>query len=156
MGWVLSPPFFCAASETAHDVAELYVAEPQGSLTEHLLRDITMTEDFLLLAVISMTRKQGAKFLYVLEVYVDNLIQMSQTDNEEALRRCSQKLLHGIHSMFPPPSIMVHVGEETLSIKKLMEGEGRLEVIKEILVWLFDGATRCIELAEKKQTAILK
>ena len=100
--------------------------------------------------------QQGAKFLYVLEVYVDNFIQMAQTDNEEELRRCSQKLMHGIHSMLPPPSIMVHVGEETLSIKKLMEGEGRLEVIKEILVWLFDGATRCIKLAEKKQTAILK
>ena len=35
MGWVLSPPFFFAASETERDVAASYVAEPQGSLPEH-------------------------------------------------------------------------------------------------------------------------
>ena len=37
-----------------------------------------------------------------------------------------------------------------------MEGEGRCEVRKEILGWVFDGATRCIELEGNKQTAILK
>ena len=40
-------------------------------------------------------------------------------------------------------------------MKKLLEGEGLWEVRKEILGWIFDGATRCIELAEKKRDAIL-
>ena len=35
MGWVLSLPFFCAASEISQDVAALYVAEPQGDLPEN-------------------------------------------------------------------------------------------------------------------------
>ena len=35
MGWAESPPFFCAASETARDVAASYVAEPMGSLFRH-------------------------------------------------------------------------------------------------------------------------
>ena len=40
--------------------------------------------------------------------------------------------------------------------EKLIEGEGRWEVIKEILGWVFNGATKCIKLAEKKQTTIMK
>ena len=42
MGWVLSPPFFCAASETARDVAASYAAEPLGSLPQHPLEDMMM------------------------------------------------------------------------------------------------------------------
>ena len=42
-----------------------------------------------------------------------------------------------------------------MSNKKLLEGEGLWEVRKEILGWVFDGATRCIELATKKVDTIL-
>ncbi len=41
-------------------------------------------------------------------------------------------------------------------MKKLLEGEGIWEVRKEILGWIFDGARRCIELADRKCKAILK
>ena len=78
-----------------------------------------MPEAFLLPAVTSMTGQQGEKFLHMLEVYVDVFIQLSQTDDEEALRQCSRALLHGIHSVFPPPSIKGNVEEEPVSMKKL-------------------------------------
>jgi hypothetical protein len=35
MGWVESPPYFCAASETARDVAAQYVETKVGSLPTH-------------------------------------------------------------------------------------------------------------------------
>ena len=35
MGWIESPPFFCAASETGRDVAEQYVETRIGSLPDH-------------------------------------------------------------------------------------------------------------------------
>jgi hypothetical protein len=35
MGWVESPPNFCAASETARDVAAQYTETPIGSLPDH-------------------------------------------------------------------------------------------------------------------------
>ena len=35
MGWVESPPYFCAASETGRDVAAQYVHTPVGSLVDH-------------------------------------------------------------------------------------------------------------------------
>lgn len=39
-------------------------------------------------------------------------------------------------------------------MKKLLEADGLWELRKEILGWVFDGATRCIELAAKKQATI--
>jgi hypothetical protein len=35
MGWVESPPNFCAASETARDVADQYAECPIGSVANH-------------------------------------------------------------------------------------------------------------------------
>jgi hypothetical protein len=35
MGWVESPTYFCAASETARDVAAEYIETPVGSLPAH-------------------------------------------------------------------------------------------------------------------------
>ena len=132
------------------------VAEPQGDLPENPLEDLTMPEAFLLPEITSRTKQQGAKFLHMLEVYMEDFIQLSQTDDKEALRGCSRALLHRIHNVFLPPAISGHVGEEPVSMKKLMEGEGQWEVRKEILGWVFDGATRCIKPAEKNQMAILK
>ena len=39
MGWTESPGYFCAASETARDVADNRCAELVGSLPLHLLED---------------------------------------------------------------------------------------------------------------------
>ena len=37
MGWVESPPYFCAASETGRDVAEQYAELPLGTQESHKL-----------------------------------------------------------------------------------------------------------------------
>jgi hypothetical protein len=39
MGWVESPPFFCAASEVAQDVAQDYCETKLGSLPSHKFRN---------------------------------------------------------------------------------------------------------------------
>lgn len=156
MGWALSPPFFCAASETARDVAQSYVCESLGSLPEHPLETMTMPEDmFVLPDLAKVSARSAATFLQMLEVYVDDFIQLVQSKDPAVLRHCSRALLHGIHSVFPPPEVSGHNGEDPVSLKKLLEREGLWEVRKEILGWMIDGATRCIELAEKKQAAIL-
>ncbi|KAL7544964.1 hypothetical protein ACHAWF_008332 [Thalassiosira exigua] len=60
---------------------------------------------------------------------------MAQTTDEEALRHCSRTILHGIHSVFPPPKILGHLGKDPISLKKLLAGEGLWEVRKEVLGW---------------------
>ena len=103
-----------------------------------------------------MTGPQAASFLQLLEVYVDDCLQLAQTKDPAVLRHYGRAILHGIHSVFPPPAISGHSGGDPASLKKLKAGEGLWEVRKEILGWMMDGATRCIELAEKKQRAISK
>ena len=100
--------------------------------------------------------KSGAQFLQLLEVYVDDFIQLVQSSDPAVLLHCSRALLHGIHSVFPPPAITGHNGQDPISLKKLMEGKGLWEVRKEILGWMMDGATRYIKLSETRQRAIQK
>ena len=47
------------------------------------------------------------------------------------------------------------MGEDLVSLKKLMEGEELWDVQKEILGWMFDGASRCIEMTEGHQEKIM-
>ncbi len=154
MGWALSPPILCAASETARDVGEHLVQEPVGTLPEHPLEELTMPEEVQLPRIGSA--EEGSAFLHMLEVFVDDFIQLAQTTDEEALRHCSRAVLHGIHCVFPPPSITGHNGEDPVSKKKLLKGKGVWDVRKNNLGWVMDGATMCIELSNKRQEAILE
>jgi hypothetical protein len=147
MGWCDSPAYFCAASETARDVAEQLAATPVGSLEEHPLDDFLFRpqdwpEDGM--------EDTSAKFTRLLEVYIDDFIQLAQTTDPAKLQHLSRAVLHGIHSVFPPPSVTSHAGEDPVSIKKLKQGDGLWATRKELLGWVFDGAKRCIELPQDK------
>ena len=41
MEWIESPPYFCTVSEIGRDVAEKYIKNPVGSLTEHKFLELT-------------------------------------------------------------------------------------------------------------------
>ena len=74
MGWAESPQFFCAASETARDVAEWYVSETIGTLPHHLLEDLTMPPGAKLPTTADMSGTKAITFLQLLEVYVGDFI----------------------------------------------------------------------------------
>jgi hypothetical protein len=59
-----------------------------------------------------------------MEVYVDDFIQLAQTKNPEQLEHLSCAILHGIHSVLPPPNVTGHDGKDPVSIKKLKQGNG--------------------------------
>jgi len=143
MGWTESPGFFCAASETARDVADDRCAEPVGSLPPHPLEDWMLPPDKW------ASQERGSTpggFVNMLEVYVDDFCAMAQSTNAAELRHVSRALLHSAHNVFPLPEISGLGGEDSISLKKLKEGEGEWETRKELLGWIFDGRTRCIEL----------
>ena len=64
MGWAESPPFFCAASETARDVAHSYTNEALGSLPQHPLEHHTIPDNkvFCLQAADKQRSKEGNDF----------------------------------------------------------------------------------------------
>ena len=152
MGWRSSPPFFCAATETARDVAQTLAQQPQ--LPPHPMED-TMLQDLHKLqhptqwpdSTLEARRKD---FAHLLEVYVDDFIGALQATDLDTVRHHSRALLHAIHSIFPAAPPNAHPDAEPISQKKLQEGEGTWACRKEILGWIFDGISRTIELPPTK------
>ena len=69
MGWIESPPYSCAASETGRDVAQQYVDAPVVSLNNHkFILHALQGEDYVTF------QGQGRMSLlqYMLEVYIDD------------------------------------------------------------------------------------
>jgi len=64
-------------------------------------------------------------------------------------------MLHGIHSVYPPPSASGHKGEDPIANKKLRRGDGLWSFTKEILGWIFDGNRHTIQLPEEKCKKII-
>ena len=189
MGWAESPPYFCAASETARDVTEKLAHRP--SLPPHELEDITLAkviqdDDELSIASnnsdmsissdesdmsissdesdmsISSDESESTlphpplhESIDLFEVYVDDFIGVTNNTPISHLRHLSRAILHGIHSIFPPPSVTGHPSGNSVSIKKVYKGEGQWQYVQEILGWLFDGKEYTISLPPDKLQKIL-
>lgn len=150
MGWCESPPFFCAASETARDIIDHLLQEAE--LESHAFEDKMMEDS----SHLPMHRLQAAAaYVNLTEVFVDDFIGVTNDTSRNHLTHFSRAMLHGIHSIFPPPSITGHQGEDPISQKKLHEGEGTWSYQKEILGWLVDGANFTIQLMPSKCEKIL-
>ena len=151
MGWCRSASYFCAASETARDVSQALAEQKPGTLPEHPL------ESFLLPPTLQLADPDSAAawdFLHLIEVYIDDFIQLAQCSDPIQLKHLSRSILHGIHSVFPPPTFTGGNEEEPIALKKLHQGDGIWETRKEILGWIFDGLQRCIELPADKHVRI--
>ena len=93
MGWIESPPYFCAASETARDVATEYCEVPVGTLPAHKF--------------VAATRGgAGGQFKesehvgplkYLIEVYVDDFISFVIPTSQRHLDHVANAVMHGIH-----------------------------------------------------------
>ena len=151
MGWCRSASYFCAASETARDVSQSLAEQRPGFLPEHPL------ETFLLPPTHQLANPESTAawdFLHLIEVYIDDFIQLAQCTDPTKLLHISRAILHGIHSIFPPPTITGGNEEDPIAFKKLQQGDGIWDTRKEILGWIFDGIQRCIELPPDKHKRI--
>ena len=156
MGWSESPPFFCAATETARDViqAEMHSDIP---VPKQPMEDIMMNIDWASIPKHKGPSHSGSdktKFLKMVEVYIDDFIGVLQSTDENELRQLSRKILKGINNVFPPPELTGSKMGPPVSEKKLIE-DGTWALRKEVLGWLFDGLARTIELPQKKCKEIL-
>ena len=143
MGWCESPPFFCAVTETARDVMEQLLT--QTNLPPHKFEHIMLsnTEAHTRLTA-------AAACVNLLEVFVDDFMAVTNDRNTSHLEHFSRAMLHGVHSVFPPPEISKHKGEDPISQKKLHQGDGTWMTTKEILGWLLDGTKYTIQLPPEK------
>ena len=155
MGWGESPPFFCAATETARDIAQ-HNFDTNKVMPSQPMEEIMMDIDWTTIptpASLPESEKDKRKFLSVLEVYIDDFIGLIQSTDADHLLRLSRTILSAITNVFPPPEITNSTMGPPVSVKKLI-AEGTWDTRKEILGWLFDGIARTIELPENKGRTI--
>ncbi|MEM7495148.1 MAG: hypothetical protein AAF471_03235 [Myxococcota bacterium] len=146
MGWRESVPYFCAVSETGRDVAQALVPKA-AELPVHRFEKATLPPDRVASAVPTATWHQSVP--WHIEVYLDDYVGMLQSTDTRHLRFMSRALLTAIHSVFPPPDVTGHVGQDPVSQKKLAS-EGVWCARKEVLGWDMDGEHRTISLPQTK------
>ena len=119
MGWVESPLYFCAASETARDVAVEYIETAAGLLPPHKHKHWAITNNSERLPL------GGGKALrYIIKVYVDDFIAAIIPTSLEEIEHVARGVLHGIHDVFPA----CNDGErDPVSAKKLRKGDGTFD-----------------------------
>jgi hypothetical protein len=150
MGWVESPAYFCAASETGRDVAARYAELQLGSLPPHKFSDLTQTHaDFQTLPVTT-----DDNFSYFLECYVDDYMSMAVATSQQQLNHIASALMHGIHDVFPPHE---DPDQDSLSYKKIKKGEAAWAVRGDLLGFTVDGGIgpKSIWLEEPKRDKLL-
>ena len=100
MGWCESPPFFCSGLETARDFMEKLrtVDLPPHGFEHYMIQNIDPLRN--------TTDSEG--LVTLLEVYVDDFMSMSNNTSHAHLLQIPRSILHGIHSIFPPPSVTGH------------------------------------------------
>ncbi len=74
IGWVESPPYFCAATETSRDIATQYCKTAVGSLQElkfdeHVLGDTTLD-------ALPDNAEVQQEMHYLIKVYVNNFMAL--------------------------------------------------------------------------------
>ena len=104
MGWIESPPYFCAASETARDVAQQYVEREVGITPDHkFLHHTTTSEEY---AKLPTTNKQGdGGFNYMLEVYCDDFVSLAMASSKAQLDHVANSVMSGVHDVFPADTV---------------------------------------------------
>ena len=164
MGWTESPPYFCSATETARDIIEWLASAPtqlpKHPLEHHICDHNLGTSVGTAPGAIndgnngtSVGEDHGTSD--IIEVYVDDFIIATNNLQTIHLQQLARAALHGVHSIFPPPHISNHSGEDPISVKKLSNGDGVFAFQKEILGWIFDGINYTIFLPPNKTTKII-
>jgi hypothetical protein len=122
MGWSESPPFSCAAKETARDIIDEQMRN-NVILLKQPMENIMMAIDWTAVDKLpnqpAATECDQCKFLSLIEVYIDDFIGVIQSTNKAHLLEFSRRILDGITKVFPPPilsgSKMAHpVSEKNL------------------------------------------
>ena len=150
MGWVESPSLFCTVTESARDLAQHFVDNKVE------LPYDPVEESMKIQAVPPRGRTDGPTKL--MQVYVDDFCNAATQSKDEThiptIRRAS---IHGIYALFPPPAVTKHEGgKDSISAKKLAQGDGNFDSTKDLIGFRFDGIKRTVRLPPEKAAAYIR
>jgi hypothetical protein len=148
MGWIESPGFFCAATETSRDIIDVYANTPLGALPEQKLESYALQS----LHNLDLPNTSTKLFQYMTEVYMDDFVSLLVGYLTEHVKHIAHATMMGIYDMFPPDPIP---DNNPISLKKLLKGDGNYSTSKSILGFEFDGIKKTLWLEDDKRLAIL-
>ena len=149
MGWVELVPYFCAASETARDVAVDYIETKVGALPTHKFSHWARADK----APVSAQMEHGEQLRHLVEVYVDNFIACIIPTTKQHVEHVTRGILHGIHNISPPSEVD---SMDPISNRKLRKCEGTFGTSKCLLGFKFDGVEKTIWLKDAKRVSLLQ
>ena len=98
MGWIESPLYFCAATETARDIATEYTNMPVGLIPPHkFMRYTTDGRSYTELP----DEDEDQTFHTLVEVYVDDFMSLVIPISKAQLLHTASAVMNGIHDVFP-------------------------------------------------------
>jgi len=158
MGWIDSPQYLCAVTETIADTANDRFRNGLLSAIQHRLDDLADSKPAPIRRVDAVATKTGIpppvvqshgprqRPLNTVDVYMDDFILLSQLPQD--LRRAARRtVFECIDSIIRPLSPSDNPNrKEPNSVKKLAKGDAFWATEKVILGWLVDTKRRTIEL----------
>ena len=150
MGWIESPGYFCAASETSRDVAQDYCSTPVGSLPTH--KFLSHTEGDPTVSALPLTTPTDDNLRFLIEVFVDDFMSLVIATSRQQLEHVANGTMMGIHDVFPPAEDPL---EDPISMKKLLKRDGQFSTQKTMLGFNFDGENKTLWLQDEKRNMLL-
>lgn len=167
MGWVESPPFFCAFTETAADLANLALRR-NLRFPPHPLEDLANSPrpkpDAFPQTALQHTPSECApdtqfprtRPLSSVDVYVDDFVGIGQEHPSNPLENQRRTVMHCIDAVFRPNDVNDKISrKEPISTKKLSKGDASWQDHGRILGWDIDCKRKTIHLPEHRRTDIL-
>ncbi len=150
MGWVKSPPYFCAATETSRDIVMTYCEMRIGTLPSHKFDKLVSADDAVgELPDMPTTNKH---LRYLIEVYVNNFMAIVIPTTRQDVTHVGQAVMHGIHNIFLADD---NDANDPISKNKLIKGEGTMSTTKTIFGFDFDGVEKTMWLESTKCDQLL-
>ena len=151
MGWVESPPYFCAATETARDIATKYTDMPVGSIPTHKFSKYTVGGKSY--SDLQDNHEDVSSFRTMIEVYVDDFMSLIIPVTKAQLHHTADAVMTGIHDVFPADD--ANDEDDPISEKKLKKLEGQYSTVKTLLGFDFDGISKTMWLESAKREKLL-
>ena len=141
MGWKNSPAYFCKATEVAKSmIARLLALSLEQGISNPHEHDQKVAGD------VGETRwKVPADIEIEMQVFVDdfmNGVAGPPARPTKALEHqwVNRAAMHSIHSIFPRPDVLQHVGgKDSISAKKVAKGDATFDTTKELLGLVMTG-----------------
>ncbi len=117
MGWIESPLLFCAVTKLAWDLTQ-HLVDNRVCLPAHLLKDKTSIKNVPMRAQTAMPTK-------LLQVYMDNFCNAAmQSLDGSHVPMIRRALIHGVHAVFPEPTVTGHQNRRDLYCLKRNSNRG--------------------------------